>query len=297
MYCDYLVEFVTVARTGSLTKAAAELSLSQSTLSRHMRALERDLDVQLMERHGSGVDITEVGRYVSNRAGDIIDAAEDIRFYAQQHRTANRVVFGGMTIYPTATQKVIDACAALPEPTRVKVLHAGSFEDGGITDLLGTKKADVYLTLDSDVRLDFLDQDIYQVVPFFTTPIVVIMEPTNPFANRTTLTLHDLDGQTFLHAQTDYDGEKINWEDTKYLLRKAGIEYRSKTCTLESKDDMLVNQKDEIFLLPEAYAGVEVVRNAGKAVVRLHGEHKNVVAVCHKGEPIADIIASVSQEM
>ena len=78
------------------------------------------------------------------------------------------------------------------------------------------------------------------------------------------LSLKELEGQTFLHAQSQFDGEKINWEDTKYLLRKAGIDYRSKTCTLESKDDMLVEQRDEIVLLPEAYVGVEMVRTAGK---------------------------------
>ncbi|MGI6217053.1 MAG: LysR family transcriptional regulator [Coriobacteriales bacterium] len=295
MYCDYLVELVTVARAGSLSIAAAELSLSQSTLSRHMRALEHDLGLKLLNRRNDGVELTEYGRYVYNRAGDIIDAAEDIRFYAQKHQDPNTIVIGGMTIYPKQLQQIIDTCASLPEKTRVKVLRAGSFEDSGIVDLLDNHKADVYLTLDTDERLDFLSDD-YEVVKFFSTPVVIIMERTHPLANRSNISITDLDGQTFLHAQTQFHGEKINWEDTKFLLRKAGIEYRSKTCTLENTSDMLVPQKDEIFLLPEAYSGVEVVRSAGKQVTRLFGEKKNIVAVCRKGEKIAEIIASIAEK-
>ncbi|MGI6590432.1 MAG: LysR family transcriptional regulator [Eggerthellaceae bacterium] len=292
MNCDYLVEFVTVARVGSLTTAASELSLSQSTLSRHMRSLEQDLGLPLLNRRNNGVELTEPGRYVYNRAGDIIDAVEDIRFYARERIDSSQLVFGGMTIYPSAMKQVMDACAALPQRTRVKVLPAGSFEDSGITDLLGQHRAGVYLTLDTDSRLDFLD-DGYEVVEFFQTPVVVIMEPSNPYANRSTLSIQDLDGQTLLHAQTQFDGEKINWEDTKFLLRSAGIDYRSKTCTLESKEDMLFDQKNEMFLLPEAYAGVEVLRASRKVVLRLHDQSKTVVAVCRAGEPVAGFISSL----
>ena len=44
---DYLAEFSVVARTGSLSRAALELSLSHSSLSRHIRTLETILGVTL----------------------------------------------------------------------------------------------------------------------------------------------------------------------------------------------------------------------------------------------------------
>ena len=45
-----LLAFVTVAREGSFTKAAAQLGVSQSALSRAMRGLEERLGVRLLTR-------------------------------------------------------------------------------------------------------------------------------------------------------------------------------------------------------------------------------------------------------
>ena len=47
MKLEYLRQFITINETGTLTKAAEQLHISQSTLTRNMYALEKILDVQL----------------------------------------------------------------------------------------------------------------------------------------------------------------------------------------------------------------------------------------------------------
>jgi len=54
--------FVTVSRTGSLTKAARELHLSQPTMSLHLAALARFLDARLFERRDGRVGLTPAGK-------------------------------------------------------------------------------------------------------------------------------------------------------------------------------------------------------------------------------------------
>lgn len=56
-----LLAFVTVARAGSFTRAAAELHVSQSALSHTIRALETRLDLRLLTRTTRSVAPTEAG--------------------------------------------------------------------------------------------------------------------------------------------------------------------------------------------------------------------------------------------
>jgi DNA-binding transcriptional LysR family regulator len=67
-----------VARSGSVTAAAKELSYSQPTVSHHLARLEAETGAQLLQRVGRGVRLTPSGRLLADRAAEIlgrIDAA------------------------------------------------------------------------------------------------------------------------------------------------------------------------------------------------------------------------------
>ena len=66
--------FTTLARTGSFTAAAAELHLAQSTVTVHIRSLERELGTRLFDRLPTGALLTESGRRLLERAEDVLDA-------------------------------------------------------------------------------------------------------------------------------------------------------------------------------------------------------------------------------
>src|SRR5256886_16129918 len=54
--------FAKVAELGSFSRAADALSLTQPTVSEHVRALEDELGVQLLDRLGRGAPPTHAGR-------------------------------------------------------------------------------------------------------------------------------------------------------------------------------------------------------------------------------------------
>lgn len=56
-----LYYFVQVASFGSFSRAAAALSVGQPVISRFVKRLEDDLQVQLFHRHGRGVQLSEAG--------------------------------------------------------------------------------------------------------------------------------------------------------------------------------------------------------------------------------------------
>lgn len=58
---DNLITFEAVGRNGSFTRAASELSLTQSAVSKQIRALEDNLKLALFERQARGINLTRAG--------------------------------------------------------------------------------------------------------------------------------------------------------------------------------------------------------------------------------------------
>lgn len=91
-----LAYFAGVARTEHVTRAAQEMQVPQSTLSRAMVRLEQDLGVDLFARHGRTVSLTPAGRTFlasAERAlAEIRRAADEVR--ADADPATGKVAFG-----------------------------------------------------------------------------------------------------------------------------------------------------------------------------------------------------------
>ncbi|MEU5534019.1 LysR family transcriptional regulator [Streptomyces sp. NPDC020362] len=74
-----LVTFEKVATVLGFTRAAAELSYAQSSVTSQIRALESELGVELFDRLGSRIRLTEAGERLLPYARQIIELAEEAR--------------------------------------------------------------------------------------------------------------------------------------------------------------------------------------------------------------------------
>src|SRR5580698_8702674 len=70
--------FLTVARLGNFTRAAAKLAISQSTLTVQIRNLEQTLGVRLFDRNRRQVNLTAVGRELIGPLDDIVERIESL---------------------------------------------------------------------------------------------------------------------------------------------------------------------------------------------------------------------------
>jgi DNA-binding transcriptional LysR family regulator len=68
--------FSVVARVGSVNRAAQELGMSQPTLSRRLKELERYINAPLFFRASSGVKLTQEGEDLQRSAADLMQAFE-----------------------------------------------------------------------------------------------------------------------------------------------------------------------------------------------------------------------------
>ncbi|MEV0314399.1 LysR family transcriptional regulator [Nonomuraea fuscirosea] len=72
----YVRYAMAIARAGSLRRAAAALHIAQPTLSEQLRALEKEIGVELFSRSSSGVQLTEAGEAFLAQATVAVDAFE-----------------------------------------------------------------------------------------------------------------------------------------------------------------------------------------------------------------------------
>jgi DNA-binding transcriptional LysR family regulator len=79
MTIDQLKYFLTVANNLSISHSAQKLHLSQSSISKHIQSLEKELSVKLFERNTRNIRLTEAGRYLNLRAAGILDEYEGMR--------------------------------------------------------------------------------------------------------------------------------------------------------------------------------------------------------------------------
>jgi len=75
---DLIQGFEAAARNLSFTKAAAELFITQSAVSRQIRALEDHLGVALFERRHRALVLTEQGRILERAATELLERLQDV---------------------------------------------------------------------------------------------------------------------------------------------------------------------------------------------------------------------------
>ncbi|MBY5401458.1 LysR family transcriptional regulator [Rhizobium leguminosarum] len=88
--------FVAVAEQGSVTRAAQNLSISQSSVTEALKELETDLGVELFERHPRGLTITHNGHKFLRHATKILASVSDARtsFSGQQSALSGTLNIG-----------------------------------------------------------------------------------------------------------------------------------------------------------------------------------------------------------
>ena len=76
--------FHSVARHGSISRAAVELGMEQSTLTRHIGRLEEDVGLKLFHRSGRGMVLTDGGTALLRQADTLVEALRHTRQVAAE---------------------------------------------------------------------------------------------------------------------------------------------------------------------------------------------------------------------
>lgn len=186
-----------VVKYGSFSIAAEELYLSQSTVSKHVMALEREVGFSLTERMGGKTVLTDHGKRIMVDIMDIIttydrlqDVVTDIQI-SRQAQKSNAIQFCSVPIMDElGLMAKFNAFMEAGHPYRVAL---------GVMDeiqILHTMEAQDYeLAFCSDVALD---ARVFQCYPYKTFEFAIFVSHNHPLARYDTLELSQLEGHTLV---------------------------------------------------------------------------------------------------
>lgn len=115
--------FVEVAETASFSRAAERLNVTQSWLSRQVRALEAQIGFKLFDRTSRTVLLTDRGREMLARAQIAVDHVRGVQALAVKLAGAERTLAIGIATYALTTEQrleLFDAYAARYPEVRIE---------------------------------------------------------------------------------------------------------------------------------------------------------------------------------
>jgi DNA-binding transcriptional LysR family regulator len=193
--------FVEVAKQGSISAAAEELSYTQSAVSQQIAALEAETGVTLIERLPRGVRLTTAGSTLLAHAegilGRLAAAEADLEAIAGLRGGQLR-----MASFPTAGATLMPLAIAMfraQHPEVELTLAEGEPED--IAPRLYAGEFDLALLFEFEGTSESLVADLVRQ-PLFEDPMFLALPADHPLARRRTLRLADLRAEAWVQTSS-----------------------------------------------------------------------------------------------
>lgn len=181
-----LKAFRSVATHLSFTKAAEELFVSQPSISKHVQELEKEYGVQLFNRIGNRIQLTQAGQLLFDHACKIVEAYQRLDYDMKKltEQTEGELRLGAST---TISQYVLPEMIAefrrrYPR-IRLTLLSSNSRE---IEEALATGRIDLGM-IEGIKR-----QPQFKYTPFMDDELVAVVNEGNPLAKKDEITLTEL---------------------------------------------------------------------------------------------------------
>jgi len=118
----HLHYFLTVAREGGIARASERLNLTPQTISGQLRLLEENLGVNLFNRVGRNLELTETGRLVLSYADEIFSLGGELEEVIHQLPEGRPQLFrvGVVDVLPKSiAHRILKPALQMPEPVRM----------------------------------------------------------------------------------------------------------------------------------------------------------------------------------
>lgn len=194
--------FLAVAESGSISRAAEKLFVTQPNLSRQMQGLEKELGQKLFVRGNRKITLTEAGKLLKKRAEEIVTLAEktENELSVKAGETGGRISIGGGESYAVVLIAET-ACRLQKDYPKIKF----DFFSGDTNEVM--EKLDKGL-IDFGILIEPADLSKYS---YLKLPLAdtwgVLMKKTSPLAAKPFVTKEDLFNRQLIlskHSLNEY---------------------------------------------------------------------------------------------
>ena len=184
-----LLHFITIAQKGTLSGATEELHISQPSLSRSMKSLEKELGITLFDRTKNRITLNQAGEITLVHARRIIENVTELSSALTAYeRSLHTLTIG--SIAPGPLWCITPALMRrFPEMNVSTEINAKD----NLKELLENNTYQLIITTEP------IDDDNITSIPYCEECLSVSVPPAHPFANKTDgIHLSDLAGETML---------------------------------------------------------------------------------------------------
>ncbi len=198
MEINYLREFVVLAEVGNYLAAAAQLFMSQSSLSRHIKSMEEELGIPLFDRTTRNISLSEFGKTFLPYASEITQIQSK---YQKALFNYKRSSHGSLSIgsIPSMSQyKIIDLLFRFQQEYQDFTLNLIEQDSIQLIEMIENNKLELAFVRSSE---DLGSQ--FQQILFAEDTLAAIMPRTHPLAEKDAIGLEELANETLLLLSSD----------------------------------------------------------------------------------------------
>jgi LysR family transcriptional regulator, transcription activator of glutamate synthase operon len=192
MYIRQIQYFLSIVDTGSFSAAADEHYISQSSLSKIIIALEKELEVSLFDRSKRKVFLTEAGEAFLPHARKLNETYKAMLVELDGYKSETDSF--SIAAIPVLTQYGITNSIAQFQDMH-PALHFSLDEIDGqnILPALDERRFDLIFT-----RHNYLNPDLYSSLEICKDKLLVVVAKNNRHANRSSISLKELSNDNFI---------------------------------------------------------------------------------------------------
>lgn len=285
MKIEQLKYFLTIVKTGSFSEAADEMFISQSSMSKQIKALEDELGIDLFKREHSKVHLTSAGKKFVDYAQNTIKEHNDMRLCLDEFvkKSSKTIRIGSIPIVSSygVSEKIAEFTTSYSSDINVIIdMHEGRQDD--VLKELDENKIDMPL-----IRTEFLDNiDELEIIPYFDDIFVLVCSKNHPLSQKKEVSLKEA---------AQYPLSLLSPSSRLYTIvvkamEKEGLEVKVNCLTTRHKILLEIVQKsDSISILPDSLVDTKIFPNV--MTINLNKDLHSSVALVRKKDKRINAIA------
>ena len=183
--------FSQVAELRGFTLAAHQLGISQSAVSHAMKLLEQELGVELLRRHQSQVELSDIGQQLLLRARAMLGLANTMRQEAADARGMKRGTLRIGSFGPTSSIKLLPNILQHYRQAHPGIeVHVDEGPDRQVVQWLEERRIDIGFVV--------LPEERFDTFALIEDQMVALLPAAHPLATRSELSLKALCADPFI---------------------------------------------------------------------------------------------------
>ena len=195
---ENLLCFKAIIHYMNFTEAAESLFITQSALSKQIKALENDLGLTLFERGQSAIHLTPAGEQVSIHVDTILNEYERMRLSAKRYQNTHQKLRIA-SFYEMAQYGIVDLIVTFEQNKSDFHVESRECEHKRMLDLLETNKTDIVI----GYQEFWPEMSAYKCVPLRRDKLVLITNHRHQLARFDSIPLEDARDERFCFPQED----------------------------------------------------------------------------------------------